>query len=147
MSKEAPPLDDAEHIFIGANFVMANKETGKPVFSMKRKEPTRPDGTKELYYIFQFHEENMYEGDREKLQLAFHEFMAPLAAQMGIGLFSFDEISEKCGEAVKKLYEGGGEIKEEQIDLTIKVTNYATDTVDNLIVGVSTKPPDWKPEE
>ena len=140
MSKKAPSLDDAEYIFMGANFVMANKETGKPVFSMKRKEPTRPDGTKELYYIFQFHEENMEEGDRGKLQAAFKEFIAPLAGGMGIGLFSFDEISLKSSEAVKELYEAGGEIKEEQIDLTIKLTDYGTGETGTLVVGVSTKP-------
>lgn len=139
-------FDDAQYMFIGANFVMGNKETGEPVFSMKRKEPERPDGTKELYYIFQFHEENMVEDDREKLQKAFKEFIAPMAGAMGIGLFSFEEISVKSGEAVKKLYEEGRELKEEQIDITVELTDYGTGETGTLIIGVSTKPAGWKPD-
>jgi hypothetical protein len=82
----------------------------------------------------------MEEDDRGKLQEAFEEFIAPLAGMMGIGLFSFDEISQKSGEAVKELYEAGGEIKPEQIDLTIELTDYGTGETGSLIVGISTKP-------
>lgn len=141
MSDRTPLFDDVEYAIVGAGFVVANKDTGKPVFSMKRKEPIAPDGTTETYYLFRIHEENIPEEEgRKKVREVLEERIAPIAKQMGIGLFSFDEVSERSTEQVKKIFESGRRLTETQIDVTIKVFNHATQTVDSLIVGISTKP-------
>ncbi len=140
MSKETPSFEDAGYTFTHANFVMNNKE-GKPVFEMKRKTPTRPDGTVECYYIFKFYDENMPDDEvKAQFHAMFQEVMCPLASAMDIGMFSFDEISERCTEQVKKIYDSGEELTETQIDVKIKVYNHATKGTGKLTVGVSTKP-------
>lgn len=142
MSKKAPSFEDARYTFTHANFVVTNRETGKPFFEMKRKTPTRPDGTEECYYIYKFYDENMpSEKDGKKMHEFFKELMCPMAGMMGIGMFSFDEISERCTEQVKKIYEGGRELSKEQIDVKIEVMDYATEVVGTLIVGISDKLP------
>jgi len=141
MSKEAPSFEDVNYIFTHANFVINNTETGKPVFEMKRKTPTRPDGTKECYYIYKFYEENMPDDEiKAHFHMIHREVVCPLAATMDIGMFSFDEISERCTEQVKKIYESGRELTETQIDVKIKVYDHARKEIGELTVGVSTKP-------
>jgi len=141
MSKEVPSFDDAKYIFTHANFVMNNQETGKPVFEMKRKTPTRPDGTEECYYIYKFYDENM-PNDEVKAQFhkVFREAMCPIAATLDIGVFSFDEISENCTEQVKKIYDSGKELTETQIDVQIEIYDHARKRTGKLTIGVSTKP-------
>lgn len=137
---EKPSFNEAEYLFMSPGFVMGNKD-GKPVFSMKRKEPERPDGTTELYYIFQIHEENLPDDtDKGKFMEVLNEFIFPMAGMMEIGMFSFDEISERATEQVKKIYESGKKLTEEQIDVKIEVFNYATKELGTLVVGVNTKP-------
>lgn len=142
MSDKKPDLDDLKYSFIGANFVMANKDTGKPVFSMKRKNVTSPEGIEETYYLFKIHEEDMDEEDKVKVRKGLEEFIAPMAGAMGFGLFDFFEVSERATEQVKKIHEKGGVVPEEQEDFTIRVYNWATKTVDSLTIGISTKPVD-----
>ena len=141
MSKEAPSFDDVKYVFTHANFVMNNQETGKPVFEMKRKTPTRPDGTEECYYIYKFYDENM-PNDEVKTQFhkVFREAMCPIAAMLDIGVFSFDEVSERCTEQVKKIYDSGKELTETQIDVKIKIYDHARKRAGELTIGVSTKP-------
>ncbi|KKN05108.1 hypothetical protein LCGC14_1090630 [marine sediment metagenome] len=139
MSLELPPF--IKFSFMTPNFVLDNKETGEPVFEMKRKTPTQPDGTEECYYLFKFYDENMPD-DEAKAQIHefFEEGMCPLALLMGIGVFSFDEVSERCTEQVKLVYQGGGELTESQIDVEIKIYNHATKKIHDLTVGLSTMP-------
>jgi len=132
---------DIKHAFMSPNFVMHNKETGEPVFEMKRKTPTRPDGSEECYYLFKFYDENMPDEEvKTQFHEVFEEVMCPLAALMDIGMFSFDEVSEGCVEQVKKIYESGQELAETQIDVSIKIFNHATNHLGRLTIGISTIP-------
>ena len=142
MSVELPPYEDIKFSFLTPNFKLHNKETGEPVFEMKRKTPTRPDGTEECYYLFKFYDENM-PNDETKAQIheLFEEGMCPMANIMDIGLFSFDEVTERCTEQVKLIYQGGGELAESQIDVEIEVYNHAAKKIRNLTVGLSILPP------
>lgn len=136
-------FEDIRHVFMSPNFVVPNKE-GKTVFEMKRKTPMRPDGTEECYYLFKFYDENMPDEEvKTQFHEVFKEFMCPLAALMDIGMFSFDEVSKRCNEQVKKIYESGRELTETQIDISIEVLNHATNHLGKLTVGVSTKPVEW----
>lgn len=138
MSKE-PSLDEAHSIFTGANFVVTNKETGKAFFEMKRKTPAEDV----CYYLFKFYEENMPDEDTSaKIHGAFEEFICPLAATIGIGMFSFDEVTERTTERLKEILRGGGQLSEEQIDVSIEVFDYASKELGGLIIGISAKPVD-----
>jgi len=135
---------DIKHAFTGPNFVMHNKETGEPVFEMKRKTPTRPDGSVECYYLFKFYDKNMPdEGVKTQFHEVFEGVMCPLAALMDIGVFSFDEVSERCAEQVKKIYESGRELTETQIDVSVEILNHATNHLGKLTVGIHTIPLGW----
>lgn len=142
MSMELPPYEDIKFNFMTPNFVLKNKETGEPVFEMKRKTPTHPDGTEECYYLFKFYDENM-PNDETKAQIHefFEEAMCSMALLMDIGLFSFDEVTERCTEQVKLIYQGDGELTKTQIDVEIKVYNHAAKKIHDLTVGLSTLPP------
>lgn len=140
MSGKAP-FEESKYSFVGPNFVLHNKETGKPVFEMKRKTPTRPDGTEDIYYLFKFYDENMPDDEvKAQSHKMFDEFICPTAAAMIIGMFSFDEVTERCTEQVKKIYQGGGELTETQVDVELKVYNHATKRIDKLTVGLSDRP-------
>jgi len=136
MSVELPPYEDIKFSFLTPNFKLHNKETGEPVFEMKRKTPTHPDGTEECYYLFKFHDENMPD-DETKAQIheLFEEGMCPMANIMDIGMFSFDEVTERCTEQVKLIHQGGGELTKTQIDIEIKVYNHAAKKIRNLTVA------------
>jgi len=137
MSGEILPLDELEYAFTGANFVLTNKETGKTFFEMKRKTPT--DG--ECYYLFKFYDENMPDEDaKAKVHSLFEGFMCPLAATMGIGMFSFDEMSERATEGVKKILRSGEQLSEEQIDVSIEIFDHAAKELGGLVVGLTINP-------
>ena len=137
MSKEVLPLDDMEYAFTGANFVLTNKETGKPVFEMKRKTPTEDM----CYYLFKFYDENMPDEDtKAKAHKAFEEAICPMAATMGIGMFSFDEMTERATERVKEILQSGRQLSEEQIDVSIEVFDHAAKELGELVVGLSDRP-------
>lgn len=131
MGAEGIP-DDVIYKFLGADFMVRNKETGKPIFEMKRKTPSPT----EIYYIFRFIEEDADPEDLKKMREGFKEFMCPLAAIMGIGLFDYDELSKKMHQHIKEL--GPENIPDKkQIDVKIDIKNYATGTIDKLTVGIS----------
>jgi len=130
-------LDDVKYAFTGANFVLTNKETGKTFFEMKRKTPTED----ECYYLFKFYDEDMPDEDtKAKVHRLFEGFMCPLAATMGIGMFSFDEVSERTTERVKEILRHGEQLPEEQIDISIEIFDHASKELGELVVGVSAKP-------
>jgi len=134
-------VSDIQSIFMKPNFVVRNKATGDPIFEMKRKTPTRPDGTEECYYLFKFYDENMPdEATKLESHKLFEQGICPMATILGVGMFSFDELTERCVEKVKEILQGGGQLSKEQVDVSIELFNHATKELDNLIVGVSTKP-------
>lgn len=129
-------MSNTEYTFMSPNFVLTNRKTGKPFFEMKRKTPTDD----ECYYLFKFYEENMSEEDRKKIHKLFEEYICPMAATMNIGMFSFDELSERATERMKEIVQSGRQLSEEQIDVTIEVFDYATKTLGSLVVGIGTMP-------
>jgi len=139
MSKALP--NDVKYIFVKPNVVMTNLKTGKTFFEMKRKTPTRPDGTEECYYLFKFYDENMPNDEAKAgIHEMFREAMCPTAAMLDIGMFSFDEMTEQLRKKVKKIHESGKELTEDQIDVKIDIYDHAANRMDKLTIGISTKP-------
>lgn len=136
MSGEAPSFVDPEYNFIGANFVLCNKETGETVFEMKRKTPASDD----CYYLFKFYDENMPNEEMKMLVHEMFERMCPVAAMLDIGIFSFDEVTARCTEQVKKVYQGGGELTETQVDVEISLYDHARKVEGKLTIGLSDRP-------
>lgn len=127
-----------ENKFMGANFKMANKE-GDIVFEMKRKNPRRPDGTVDCYYIFQIHEEHMSKQEAVDFRKVFNGQILLSAKLMGIGMFDYTEIAERAHEQYLKMAKSDTIPGEEQVDVEIKIFNHATSNVIDLTIGVSTK--------
>ena len=127
-----------ENKFMGANFKMANKK-GDIVYEMKRKNPRRPDGTEECYYIFQIHEEHMTKEQLVEFRKVFNDQILVAARRMDIGMFDYLEIAERANEQVKKMIESDMVPGEEQVDVTIEIFNHATEELHDLVVGISTK--------
>lgn len=125
--------DTPSFIFMKPNWVISDKETKNPVLQMKRKEPSATD----VYYLFKFIDENASSPEALKeIHEAFDEFMCPLAAIMGIGLFEYEEVSKKTHEAILNI--GPENIPDkEQIDVEIDITNHATGQPTTLTVGIS----------
>ena len=97
-----------------------------------------------MLYLFKFYDENMPDEEiKTQFHEVFEEIMCPMAAMLDIGMFDFDEVSERCTEQVKKIYESGRELTETQIDVKIEVLNHAANQLGKLTVGISTKPPGW----
>ena len=127
-----------ENKFMGANFKMANKK-GDIVYEMKRKNPRRPDGTEECYYIFQIHEQHMSKEEAVGFKKIFDEQILVAARLMDIGMFAYQEIAERANEQIKKMFESDTIPGEEQVDVKIEIFNHTTGELHDLIVGISTK--------
>ncbi len=139
---ELPPFEDIKFSFMTPNFKLHNKETGEPVFEMKRKDETDYGKEDGIYYLFKFYDENMPNDEiKAQIHAHFEEGMCPMANLMDIGMFSFDEVTERCTEQVKLIYQGGGELTKTQIDVEIEIYNHAAKKIRNLTVGLSILPP------
>ena len=127
---------DLKFAFMSPNFVLTNTETGKPFFEMKRKTPTEDD----CYYLFKFYDENMPDEDaKAKVHRVFEEIMCPMAATMGIRMFSLDEMLERATERVKELLRSSEQLPEEQTDASIEIFDHASEKLGELIVGIDAK--------
>lgn len=133
---------DPEFAFMSPNFVLTNRKTGKPFFEMKRKTPTED----ECYYLFKFYDENMPDEDAMvKVHRVFEEVMCPIAANIGIGMFSLDEMLERATERVKEILLSSEQLPEEQIDVSIEIFDHASKRLGDLVLGINAKLLDVEP--
>lgn len=125
---------------VGANFVVENKRTGKPIFEMKRKDNADYGGVGN-YYIFKIHEDNFDDPDtRDIFMNQGWSHMKTLAKMMGVPLFSIDEMGEQMQAKAKEIMDSGVDLDKQQVDIDLMLMNYATGDTDKLTIGVSTKP-------
>ena len=127
------PYEKMLYTFMKPNWIVNDKETGKPVLEMKMKNPSEDS----VYYLFKFIDENSSSPEALKdIHEVFDEFMCPVAAIMEIGLFEYEEMTRKVHEAVLNI--GVGYIPDmEQIDVVIDIINHATGQPVTLTVGIS----------
>jgi len=130
---EDTPYEKVLYAFMSPNWIIKDKETGKPVLEMKRKNPSEDD----VYYLFKFIDENASGVETlEGIHNIFAEFMCPVAAIMGIGLFDYEELTREVHEAILNI--GAEYIPDrEQIDVKIDIINHATGQPTALTVGFS----------
>ncbi len=125
---------------VGANFEVTDKETGKPLFQMKRKDNANYGGAG-LYYIFKIHEENFPDEEtRDRFMNEGFSGMKMIASVMGIPLFSIDEMGERVQAKMKEIMGSGVDLDKKQYDVEIELMNYATEELQHLTIGISTKP-------
>ena len=112
---------------LSPTMVFTNKQ-GEIVLAMKRK------GEKYgcLYYVFQLRLDRVPPEDLVKFQAAW-EFIKQISAKLGIPLHDVEEIKAKVEAEIKK-----PDFKEG--DITISVLDHATNTMRNLVVGVTKTP-------
>ena len=130
---EEVPYEKMQYSFTSPNWAITDKETGKAVLEMKRKEPSKDV----VYYLFKFIDENASDPETmRELHEFFKEFICPLAAVMGIGLFEYKEITKKVHDAMMNI--GPENIPDmEQIDVNIDIINHATGYPTSLTIGLS----------
>jgi hypothetical protein len=119
-------MNDVDSL-LSPTMVFTNKQ-GEIILAMKRK------GEKYgcLYYVFELRLDHVPPEDLVKFQAAW-EFIKQISAKMGIPLHDAEEIKAKVEAEIKK-----PDFKEG--DITISVLDHATNTMRNLVVGVTKVP-------
>lgn len=122
---------------VGAGFVFADRETGKIVFEMKKKDQADYGG-EGIYYIFKIYEENFSDIDAKDIWM--HDAWPTIkaaAGMLGVGLFELDEMGERMREQVGKLLDDPRTLRGEQVDVKIEVMDHATGDIGSLVIGVT----------
>ena len=124
----------------GATLSFADPKTGKPVFELKRKD-NADYGGEGLYYIFKIHEENFSSPEaKEIFKSQLFPDMATMASMLGLPLFNVDEMGEQIQSRAKEILDSKVDLNKKQLDVVLELMNYATNELQNLTIGISTKP-------